>query len=637
MPLTPSGTALFAGSGAEFIRMAPESSLTSHLVTEFNRRWGTTTDSEVRSWRNSLTALAAVAGRAGVDQAGVGVELKLPLTDKRIDVSFVARNKQAEPSVLLVELKQWESAAPSLYPDCIIVGADNRLHPSVQAAAYATYLRESHSAFTEHGYELKACAYLHNMHSADAQAIRQPEHSRALQDAPVFLRGDEPGLADLLAERVGAGDGMSLLPELVHGRYSPSKRLIEGIARSLRESPVWTLLDEQRLAFSVVRGRVQQAVRTGEKCVVLVVGGPGTGKSVIAAHLVVALAQDGGVRVAHATGSKAFTTNLRAVYPGQGAEAVFRYFNSFRQKATRENELDALVCDEAHRIRLTSNDRYTKTALRSEISQVRELIRAARVSVFLLDERQNVRPEEIGTVDAIAVGAAEEGVSVSRIDLSGQFRCSGCSGYIEWVDRLLSNEPARPGNWLAGGEYDLRVLSTPADLERAIVSASTDGNTGRLVAGFCWPWSDLRPDGSLVKDVVIGAWRRAWNEKSPEQSNPPRAAPRADRHPYYLWATQPERIQEVGCIYSAQGFEFDYCGVILGDDLVWRDGIGWVATREASFDPSIRRRKLDTGRLSALLHHTYRVLLTRGMKGTFMFSTDPETLAFLQRLVAVDA
>ena len=305
--------------------MAPESSLTSHLVTEFNRRWGTTTASEARSWRNSLTALAAVAGRAGIDQAGVGVELKLPLTDKRIDVSFVARNRQAEPSVLLVELKQWESAAPSPYPDCIVVGRDDRLHPSVQAAAYATYLRESHSAFTEDGFELKACAYLHNMLSSGAQALRQREHARALQDAPVFLRGDEPGLADLLADRVGAGDGMSLLPALVQGRYSPSKRLIEGIARSLRESPIWTLLDEQRLAFTVVRGRVQQAVRTGEKCVVLVVGGPGTGKSVIAAHLVVALAQDDGVRVAHATGSKAFT-NLRAVYPGQGAEAVFEVF-----------------------------------------------------------------------------------------------------------------------------------------------------------------------------------------------------------------------------------------------------------------------------------------------------------------------
>ncbi len=156
------------------------------------------------------------------------------------------------------------------------------------------------------------------------------------------------------------------------------------------------------------------------------------------------------------------------------------------------------------------------------------------------------------------------------------------------------------------------------------------------MAGFCWPWSDPCPDGSLEPDVVIGNWKRPWNEKSRESWKKPGAAPPPDRHPYTIWATDPARIGEIGCIYSAQGFEFDYCGVILGNDLVWREGAGWVGSRDASKDSSIAKRKLDQDALVRLLQHTYRVLLTRGMKGTFVYSTDYETREYLRSLVLTD-
>jgi uncharacterized protein len=580
-----------------------------------------------------LTALAGVAEGSGIAKAGVGVELKLPLTDRRIDASFVGRDGRGRPMVLLVELKQWETAGPSLFPDIVVVGGQERLHPSVQAGSYAAYLRESHSAFTEAGYGLSACAYLHNMPLEAAAAIRGLEFSGAMREAPLFVHQEEPQLSTVLCDALAGGDGLALLPSLVAGRYSPSKKLIDGIARSLRESPVWTLLDEQRLAFNIVRGTVERAVAKGDKGVVIVTGGPGTGKSVIAAHLVVAMAADGRFKVCHATGSKAFTTNLRAIAPSGGA-AVFRYFNTFRHKDTEHNTLDIVVCDEAHRIRETSNDRWTKKALKSEISQVRELIRAGRVSVFLLDERQNVRPGEIGTVAAIEEGARLEGVTGTRVDLNGQFRCNGCSAYIDWIDSLLSDMPAQPGGWLKAGDYDFRMYDSPEALERAIVDAASAGHTARLLAGFCWPWSDPNPEGQAVEDVRIGSWKRAWNEKSPEQCRPPRAAPRPSRHPYYLWATEPKRVREVGCIYSAQGFEFDYCGVILGNDLVWRAGAGWVASKDASKDQAILRGGLSTQEVKALLYHTYRVLLTRGMQGTFVYSVDFETRQLLKSLVS---
>lgn len=634
MPLPNSGSALYAGPADEFVKMAPASSLTAHVTTEFNRRWGSATESEIRSWKNSLTALARVIESADLGHSGVGVELKLPFTNKRIDCSFVARDSQGHPQVRLVELKQWSNAAPSLFPDNVVVGNKELLHPSVQASSYASYLRDSHSAFTEDGFGLGSCAYLHNMTSESALSLRGLAYDGAIQEAPFFVSTDEDRFAAYLREGLSGGGGMELLRSLTEGRYSPSKTLMAGIAKGLADSPIWTLLDEQRVAFNIVRGLVERALRTGEKGVVVVRGGPGTGKSVIAAHLLVALAKQEGVTAAHATGSKAFTTNLRALTPKGRANAVFRYFNDFGHKQTEENELDVLLCDEAHRMRADSNSQYTPKALRSEISQVAELIRAAKVSVFLLDERQNVRVDEIGTVASIRVAAEEWNVPVQELSLSGQFRCSGCAGYIDWVDALMSPAPVAPGPWLGSGEYVVELFGDPATLETKILAQARKGYTARMVAGFCWPWSDPNADGSLVDDVVIGDWKRPWNEKSPEQQKRKGAAPPASRHPYYRWTTEPARINEIGCIYSAQGFEFDYCGVILGNDLVWREGTGWVASREASHDGQIRRRKLDPEQTKALLHHTYRVLLTRGMKGTYIYSTDAETRLFLASVLS---
>jgi len=632
LPLIDSGAALFAGSSREFVEMAPASRLTAHLTEAFRSRWGRVNESEVRAWKNSLTALADVVTLARLDQAGVGVELKLPLTDRRIDAFFAGMSGGGVPGVVLVELKQWESAAPSQFPDNVVVGGYEHLHPSVQAANYAEYLRGSHSAFTEHRFELHPCAYLHNMPAANAASLRGVMYEGATSVAPFYVSGEEPQLAGVLARHVGSGDGMNMLPQIVRGRYQPSMKLIEAVARSLKQSPVWILLDEQRVAFNIVRGLAERASKIDEKAVLIVSGGPGTGKSVIAVNLLVSLAQVDGRSVSHSTGSKAFTTNLRALVPG--GSAVFRYFNNFRPHETPENGIDVLVCDEAHRIRLTSNDRYTSRAKKSDLTQVEELIRAARVSVFFLDQRQNVRPGEIGSIATIEEAAIRMGVDVRKVALDAQFRCNGCAAYVEWVDRLLSPEPQPVGAWLAAGDYDLRLFHLPAEMESALKRQIGLGNTGRLAAGFCWTWSDPGPDGLLVDDVVIDDWHRPWNEKARDQFKGKKgAAPRPERHPYTLWATRPERVREVGCIYSAQGFEFDYCGIILGNDLVWREGVGWVASKDASCDPLLSTRKLSQDALRDLLQHTYRVLLTRGMKGTFIYSTDWETREMLGGLV----
>ena len=398
---------------------------------------------------------------------------------------------------------------------------------------------------------------------------------------------------------------------MLQSKYRPSKKLLENTARIIQGSPVFTLLDEQQVVFNVVVSKVREMKNTSDKSVVVVTGGPGTGKSVIAVQLLAALASEN-INVVHCTGSAAFTTNLRAQVGGR-ASALFKYFNSFRD--TGYNEIDVLIADEAHRVRANSDGRYTRKAERSNKPQVEELIDAAKVSVFLLDDHQVVRPDEIGTPELIVQAARRRGATVFPVALDAQFRCSGSGAYIEWLNHMFGLGGSDDRSWLAGKEYDFRIASSPGELETMIRDRADAGNTARLVAGFCWPWSNPLPGGGLVPDVVIGDWARPWNRKRDGS-----AAPKND--PYTIWATRPEGLHQIGCIYSAQGFEFDYCGVIFGNDLMWSDLTrGWSGVNSNSRDTVVKR----SGDFTQLMLHTYRVLLSRGMKGTYVYFLDDAT------------
>jgi hypothetical protein len=304
-------------------------------------------------------------------------------------------------------------------------------------------------------------------------------------------------------------------------------------------------------------------------------------------------------------------------------QRLFKYFNTFID--AERNGLDVLILDEAHRIRETSANRYTKAQSRTGRPQVDELISAARVPVFLLDEHQVVRPGELGTVSDIEAHARGLGLAVQKISLNDQFRCGGSEAYLDWVRRLLGLSAGGPSPWPGDPAFAVQLAESPQELEQALRSRLNAGYGARMTAGFCWPWSPPRADGSLVSDIVIGSWARPWNLKSERAVG---GAP-----PSSLWATEPAGFGQVGCVYTAQGFEYDWNGVLIGPDLVWRDH-GWVAVRSASKDPDFRSRTavgdLEFGRL---IRNVYKVLLTRGMIGTVICSTDEETRAMLRSLV----
>ncbi len=304
-------------------------------------------------------------------------------------------------------------------------------------------------------------------------------------------------------------------------------------------------------------------------------------------------------------------------------KGLFKYFNQFME--AEKNGLDVLICDEAHRIRETSVDRYTKSYLRTGRPQVDELIDAARVPVFLLDEHQVVRPGEMGSVDEITAYADKLGHEVLHISLDEQFRCGGSEAYLAWVQRLLGLVDGGAVPWEGDPQFEVRVIESPDEMT-AVLEAKRDAGYGaRMTAGYCWPWSDPRKDDSLVDDVVIGSWARPWNLKSDRAIGGAPPAP--------LWASDPAGFGQVGCVYTAQGFEYDWNGVILGPDLV-RRGDRWESRRSENRDPDFRNTKrVPDEEFDALVRNVYKVLLTRGMVGTLLYSTDAETRSFLRSLI----
>ncbi|NHI20637.1 DUF2075 domain-containing protein [Phycicoccus endophyticus] len=582
---------------------------------------------ERRSWERSLPALRADLLDAGLDHVEMLIEYQLPLTSKRADVVLAGRHPETgRDSYLVVELKQWSHATRFEQSDTLVTIEEYHgrpvTHPALQVRDYCDYLLGFTTALADDPHSVAGAAYLHNATDSGVDDLfRLPgdDHGR------VFTGQRRGEFQDFLKSRFARGaEGAEAADHLMNSRIAPSKQLLALAAEEVQQREMFTLLDEQRDAYNLVLHAVERARRSNTKTTVIVAGGPGSGKSVIALSLLGELTRQGR-SVLHATGSRSFTQTLRKV-AGRRAPRVqkmFQYFNSFMTAVP--NDLDALILDEAHRIRETSASRWTRAEHRTGRPQVDELLDAARVPVFLLDQYQVVRPGELGTVEDIRGHASSRGLDVIEIDLADQFRCGGSEAYVHWVQRLLGLEPGAESPWSGDSAFAVSVVDSPEEMEAMLRSRLEAGYSARIAAGYCWPWSDPRSDGTLVPDVRVGEWARPWNLKGDRSVG---GAPAAA-----LWATDPAGFGQVGCVYTAQGFEYDYAGVIFGPDLVWRDG-RWLSVRGANQDPDFKSRaKVSDEVFDRLVRNVYKVLLTRGMRGVVLFSTDPRTQDHLHDLV----
>ncbi|MFI6540135.1 DNA/RNA helicase domain-containing protein [Nonomuraea sp. NPDC050547] len=577
--------------------------------------------SEVRSWQRSLPVLARDLADAGLRRVEMLVEYKLPLTSRRVDVVLAGVHpRTGEDSYVVVELKQWSRAEPSELGEHLVIvdgmPGGEQLHPAEQVRRYCEYMCDFLGALNPNA--VYGAAYLHNAMDLDIDGL--PEQVRD-ERGRLFTKQRRGEFLRYLSERLSDKPGAEAADRLLSSAVAPSKQLMTYASQEIREREQFTLLDEQQVAYELVMGAVGKARRADSKQVVVVTGGPGSGKSVIALSLLGELYRQGRSAL-HATGSQSFTRTMRR-YPGRGSTRIqnlFKYFNSFTD--AEQNGMDVLICDEAHRIRETSTNRFTPAAGRTGRSQLDELLSAARVPVFLLDQHQVVRPGELGTVTGIEQYAQAKGHDVRFVSLDEQFRCGGSRKYEQWVLRLLNLADGGPMEWDGDRDFHLQLAHSPQELEAFLSGKS---GTARMTAGYCWPWSDPRPDDTLVNDIVIGDWTRPWNVKKDRAVG--------DHPPSMLWASEPNGFGQVGCVYTAQGFEYDWNGVILGPDLTVRDGR--IATERAeNKDPAFKSRKSvpDTD-FDQLVRNVYKVLLTRGMRGTAIYAVDPELRDFLASLM----
>jgi DUF2075 family protein len=580
--------------------------------------------SQIGAWKHSLQAMGLLLNDPEIPaDCGVSIEYKLPNSGKLIDFALTGQDEHGGEHVIIVELKQWQKAEATSQDGLVVTfinGANRAVtHPSYQAYSYAALLRNFNATVQEENITLHPCAYLHNY--AEDPILTGEQYTSYVEKAPLFFQDDAKKLRAFIKGYLKQGDSANVMARIDAGKLRPSKSLADSLTAMLGGQEEFVLVDEQKVVYEQVMQLARQEA-TG-KHVLLIEGDPGTGKSVVAINLLVGISalrkpaqyvtKNGAPRAVYA--SKLIGTTLRQEYGG-----LFVGSGGFVD--TPPDTFEVLLVDESHRL-TEKSDLY---GIQGD-NQIKELITSARVSVFFLDEKQRVTLKDIGNKAAIQHWAAEAGATLHELTLSSQFRCNGSLAYLNWLDEVLqlpteTEKQPEP----AGLDFDFQVLDSPNALRALIEEKNHARNKARLVAGYCWPWPSKKGVQEGVYDVVLPDHDFAirWNLSVDGG----------------LWIMNPASVKEIGCIHTCQGLEVDYIGVLIGPDFVVRNGrVVTDATKRASSDRSVYgHKKLSKEHpqetavvLDAIIKNTYRTLLTRGLKGCYVYCTDPETQHYFRQ------
>lgn len=618
---------VYTASRAEFTEDVLSNQIEKKILDAFTLRLGKrTSKAEIESWKNSMQYMNNVLMSGDIpDDAGVAIEYQVPLTSKRVDFILSGADGDRKDTAVIVELKQWSEVGETkkdAIVETFIGGAVRQVaHPSYQAWTYAALIRDFNIEVQEGNIELQSCAYLHNC--ADHSAVKSPFYAEHTAQAPVFVRDDAKHLSNFLKKHVKYGDKSRVLYKIDHGRLRPSKNLADHLVALLQGNREFEMIDDQKVVYESAI-ELEGFANNGTKQVLLVEGGPGTGKSVVAINLLVEFTRR--QFVAHYVSRNAAP---RAVYESKlsGNFTKTHITNLFKGSGAyleiSPNTMDVLIVDEAHRL----NEKSGFYQNQGE-NQIKEIIRAAKLSIFFLDQDQRVTFKDIGDREEIRRWAAEAGADLTELKLESQFRCNGSDGYLSWINNALQiEETANPT--LTGIDYDFRVFDSPNDLRARIIDLNRESNKARMVAGYCWDWKGKK--SPEIRDVVIPEYDFAmrWNLDADGS----------------LWIVAPESVSEIGCIHTSQGLELDYVGVIIGADLVIRNGeVVTDAGKRSSQDRSIRgyksmfRSDPDAAQTLAdrIIKNTYRTLMTRGQKGCYLFCVDEETNEYFRQFLDYD-
>lgn len=576
---------------------------------------------EYASWRNSLgNGMSHILSSPEIPiDAGIAIEYQINKLKNRID--FIVSGKKADgtESIVIIELKQWTDVEYSDLPEHVntFVGQKKRdvVHPAYQARSYASLLEMYNEYVYETPVNVTSCAYLHNC--VENAVVNDSRYEEALRNTPVFVKGQKKEIVKLIADRIKSGDGVELLKKIDSSPTRPSLQLADAVSKMLQGKEAFILIDHQKTVLETIVRASQDGLR-GKKQVVIVKGGPGTGKSVVAIN---ALSRLMGQRMIaryvtpNAAPRAVFEVRLKSAFKGGEIKELLSGSGNFT--SIEANDFDVLIVDEAHRLKLRTQ--YSKGG----DNQIREVIHASKTSVFFLDEAQKVTWKDIGEEYEIEKFAKSMNAEIHHLELTSQFRCNGSDGYITWLDETLGISKELDNSFV-GASYDFKVFADPSELYREIRSKNEITNKSRMLAGYCWNW--ISKNDSNAFDIVFPQFdfKAKWNLESRGSA----------------WIIDPNSVEDIGCIHTSQGLELEYVGVIIGPDFKVDNGVliadpsGRAATdvslhgfkKEFKENPELASKKADQ-----IIRNTYRTLMTRGMKGCYIYCTDTEVAEYFRK------
>lgn len=575
---------------------------------------------EIRSWASSLVYMDRIMRDVEIPgDCGIAIEYQIPQTGKRIDFIISGQNAKQSDCAMLIELKQWSEAKITNKDSIVETYVGGRIgehtHPSYQAWSYATLLQGFNEVVYTENIELHPCAYLHNYIEDDV--IKNPFYAEYINKAPIFLKTDALKLREFIKQHIKYGDRSNLLFRIENGKIRPSKLLADSISKMIKGNQEFVMIDDQKVVYENALALARKASEKNKQ-VLIVKGGPGTGKSVVAINLLVYLTKIG-MLAQYVSKNAAPRAVYEARLTGSIRPTVIR--NLFRGSGafieTQNNEFDALIVDEAHRL-----NKHSGLFGNLGENQIKEIIAASKFSVFFIDEDQRVTLKDIGRKQEIEIWASTAGASITELELNSQFRCNGSDGYLAWLDNILQIR-VTANEEITDLEYDFKIVDTPSELRDIIFEKNKLNNRARMVAGYCWRWPSKTDSSAYDIEFPEYDFRMKWNLTEDGST----------------WIISPESVNQIGCIHTCQGLEVDYIGVIVGEDLVVRNGkIIADPSKRASSDSSVKGYKrlmkekpIETKEMIDLvIKNTYRTLMTRGMKGCYVYFVDEETREYFK-------
>ena len=604
-----------------------ETKLYDTIKQKMNRSTGL---SELNSWRNSLKEMYITLNDSAIpSDAGVAIEYNIPQTSKRVDFLISGYDDNNKGNVIIIELKQWEQLQAVEGHEAIVetyTGGANRrvVHPSYQAWSYAALIKDYNQYVQDEDVELHPCAYLHNYPRKDNDPLDAKQYEDILSDAPAFTYGQRDALRNFIKKNIKTGDGEDTLVKIEHGKIKPSKQLQDSICGMLKGNKEFIMLDEQKVVYETILNLSTKCQKDNKKRTIIVEGGPGTGKTVVAINLLAELTKRDQFAQYVSKNSApriVYGYKLKGSMKRNSVDNLFKGSGCYTDAPL--NSIGTILADEAHRL----NEKSGMFQNLGE-NQIKEIIHASRCSVFFIDESQRVTTSDIGSVEEIEKWAQKEHSEVFRMELISQFRCNGSDGYLAWVDDVLQIRDTANYD-LEGIDYDIRICDSPMEMEHIILEKNSIRNRARILAGYCWNWPKATRNDVNYHDIKIGDYGISWNLDGGD-----------------AFAINPDSVHEAGCIHTSQGLEFDYVGVSIGDDMRYENGeIITDYSKRAKTDQSMKGIKgiaknnpQEANRLAdEIIKNTYRTLMTRGMKGCYVYCTDSKLSEYLKERLNKEA